>query len=117
MIRSSVVFTQPDGPRNVTRLPRGTSSETSSSAVKRPKRLVMPVSDRKVTGGAPARSTLCIRFPRLSFLALFRQRLAVVALRPLGEDLVAILRRPVEIVLDEPLLVVGGNELERLRHP
>src|SRR6476469_5244488 len=106
MIRSSVVLPQPDGPRNVTRLPRGTSRETSSSAVKRPNRLVMPVSDRKVAGDAPARSTACIRFPRLQgLLTLFRQRLAVVALRPLGEDLVAILRRPVEIVLDEPLLV------------
>ena len=46
---------------------------------------------------------------------LLRQRLAVVALRPFGEDLVAILRRPVEIVLDQALLVVGGDEFERLR--
>ena len=40
--RNSVVLPQPDGPRKQTSLPLSTSSETSSSAVKAPKRLVAP---------------------------------------------------------------------------
>src|SRR5437667_3990809 len=40
--RSSVVLPQPEGPRKHTSLPLSTSSETSSNAVKAPKRLVMP---------------------------------------------------------------------------
>src|SRR4029079_16647803 len=122
MMRSSVVLPQPDGPRNTISSPRRTESETPCSASKRPKLLRMPVSSRKEgpawvmccgeTGcasssdapgwpGAPLR-----RAPRL----LTR----VVALRPLGDDLVAVLRRPGEVVLHEPLLVVGWHEIERL---
>src|SRR5579859_6541805 len=40
MTRSSVVLPEPEGPSNATSSPPGTSSVTSSSAVKRPKRLV-----------------------------------------------------------------------------
>src|SRR5262245_24097152 len=44
-MRNVVVFPQPEGPRKVVKLPRGTSSETSSTAsVWRPKRLVTPTS-------------------------------------------------------------------------
>ena len=42
MTRSSVVLPHPEGPRKHTSLPLSTSSETSSSAVKAPKRLVTP---------------------------------------------------------------------------
>ena len=51
--RSSVVLPQPEGPRKQTSLPLSTSSETASSAVKAPKRLVTP-STRRWMGRAAA---------------------------------------------------------------
>ena len=53
--RSSVVLPQPEGPRKQTSLPLSTSSETSSSAVNAPKRLVMP--DAEVHGASGACAT------------------------------------------------------------
>ena len=61
--RSSVVLPQPEGPRKQTSLPFSTSSETSSSAVKAPKRLVTALTRRcmgssgRAWVAAPAAST------------------------------------------------------------
>ena len=57
MTRNSVVLPQPEGPRKQTSLPLSTSSETASSAVKAPKRLVAPWTLRwmgRVAAGAAA---------------------------------------------------------------
>src|SRR6266567_8632249 len=43
-----------------------------------------------------------------------RRRLGVVTLGPLGENLVAVLRFPCEVILDQPFLVIGRNEVEWL---
>src|SRR5437773_8419891 len=103
-MRSSVVLPQPDGPRNTMSSPRATSSAMPFNASKRPKLLRMPSSARYVT----QRLALC--------LWLLRLRLAVVALKPLCQNLVAVLRRPREVVLDQPFFVIGRHVLERLRH-
>ena len=54
MIRSSVVLPEPDGPSSATNSPRGTSKLTSWSAVKTPKRLLMP-STEMLMGRGPFR--------------------------------------------------------------
>src|SRR5215831_8388571 len=107
MIRRRVVLPQPEGPRKVTSCPRSIASAMSWSAVNLPKRLVTPASRRY---GSPESGADAV--PRT--LKLFRERLRVVALGPLGEDLVAVLRFPREVVLHQPLLVIGGDEIERL---
>src|SRR4029079_13242583 len=61
---------------------------------------------------APASRSLVRRATRSSLL---RFRLRVVALQPLRDDLVAVLRRPREVVLDETLLVIRGHALQTLR--
>src|SRR2546425_550268 len=45
---------------------------------------------------------------------LLRRRFCVVALGPLGEDLVAVLRFPREVALDQAFLKIGRNEIQRL---
>src|SRR5215471_15927382 len=110
MIRRRVVLPQPDGPRKVTSCPRPTASAMSRSAVNLPKRLVTPASLRYGSPGSGADAV-----PRT--LKLFREGLRVVALGPLRQDLVAVLRFPREVVLHQPLLVIRRNEIERLGDP
>src|SRR5215472_8381868 len=105
MILSSVVLPQPEGPRKVTSLPRSTVSAMFESAVNLPKRLVTPVSFRKESSeeGAVTTQPNVLRAPPSAAAhatnSLFlRRRLGVVALGPLGENLVAVLRFPGEIV-------------------
>src|SRR6266567_9211980 len=121
MIRSSVVLPQPDGPRKIISLPRSTASAMPDSAVNFPKRLVIPESLRYGPSAGSADAVILVRAPACSpagarpTINLFlRRRLGVVALGPFGENLVAILRFPREIVLDQPFFVVGGNEVEWL---
>src|SRR5438034_8271749 len=140
MMRRSVVLPQPDGPRKIISLPRSTASAMSESAVNLPKRLVIPASRRYGSSEAGADAVMrwrkggrrgggekaaALRAQRAATGAprvrgapgqrLFLGcRLGVVALGPLGENPIAILRFPREVVLDEPLLVVGGNEFQRL---
>src|SRR5438046_3350591 len=143
MIRRSVVLPQPDGPRKIISWLRSTARAMPDSAVNFPKRLVIPESLRygssAETAGAvtacpaglldgrrrafvaPAntgtqclsRTTLDSRFRGNDALFL-RRRFGVVALGPLGENLVAVFRFPGEIVLGQPFLVIGRNEVQRL---
>src|SRR5947207_13859697 len=76
MMRSNVVLPHPEGPRKQTNSPSATVSETSASATTLSNFLAIETSS---TAGVTA--------------ALLR-----VPLVPLGEDTVAILRRPVEVV-------------------
>src|SRR5438105_5485030 len=132
MMRSKVVLPQPEGPRKVTSSPRSTASPIVSSAVKRPKVLRMPSSLKNGSRIVAAMETGDIALLIGSFLlqcrpkktrpgrgarfsaGLFRLRLAVVTLGPLGENLVPILGRPREIVFHQSLFVVGRNVIKRL---
>src|SRR5262245_26282137 len=125
MMRSSVVLPQPDGPRKQTNSPCATARSMSSSAVKLPNCLRMPLSLRKVVTGrggvaaglpsgrrgtgsagplafAPLGGEAAAgRFGGLTFFSL-----RVVPLRPLGEDALAVLGGPAEVHLHEACLVV-----------
>src|SRR5688500_14592137 len=94
MMRSSVVLPQPEGPRRQTNSPWATASVTSRKATKAPKCLETP-------------STL-------SAASLLRFCFCVIALFPLGEDAVAVLRRPAEVVLHQHLLVIRRHVGQRL---
>src|SRR6266403_3568764 len=131
MMRSKVVLPQPEGPRKVTSSPRSTASPMVSRAVKRPKVLRMPSSLKNGSRMGAAIETgdiaLLIGSFRLecrpkktrpgrgarSSAGLFRLRLAVVTLGPLGENLVPILGRPCEIIFHQPLFIIGGNVIQR----
>src|SRR2546425_7643799 len=143
MMRKSVVLPQPDGPRKIISWLRSTARAMPDSAVNFPKRLVIPESLRygssAGTAGAvtacpagfldgrrrafvvPAnagtqwlsRATLDSRLRGNDGLFL-RRRFGVVALGPLGENLVAVFRFPGEIVLDQAFLKIGRNEVQRL---
>jgi len=52
MVRSVVVFPQPDGPRKVSNSPGLTSSDTPSTAVSGPNSFVTPDSDNTGSGDA-----------------------------------------------------------------
>src|SRR5205085_6519765 len=101
-----------EGPRKVTSSPRSTARAIVSSAVKRPKVLRMPSSLKNgrargveiaaadITRASAYFGSVEARRPaeksaprpgRACSVRLFRLRLAVVALGPLGEDLVPIL--------------------------
>src|SRR5947208_1736405 len=88
MARRSVVLPQPDGPRKQTNSFSCTSSEIRSRAVNEPKRLVRCSILRYGFGALTPRGLL------------LRLALGVVPLLPLLEDPLAVLRRPVEVVLD-----------------
>src|SRR3989442_15941304 len=107
--RSSVVLPHPDGPRKQTNSPSWISSEMSARAVNAPNCLVRRSMRRYALTSASSPSR-CAR-PLLLGLGL-----RAVALLPLGEDLRAVQRRPLEVVLDHVLQHVAGDELERLRH-
>src|SRR6187402_1424622 len=93
-MRSNVVLPQPEGPRKQMSSPWCTPRLTSCSATKLPNSLRIWESSRN-----------SIR--SLGF------RLGRVPLVPLREDLVAVLRRIREVVLDEALLEVGRDVRER----
>src|SRR5437868_2587226 len=76
MTRRSVVLPHPLGPRKQTNSPSATASETSASATTASNFLAI---ERSSTAGVV---TALLRVP----------------LRPLGEDPLAVLRRPVEVV-------------------
>src|SRR5438552_11047479 len=124
-IRSSVVLPHPEGPRKMMSSPRSTARATAFSAANLPKLLWMS-SSLRYGSCVPA-----VRGTRAPFSSRTRQkkraprgahahshllwlRLAVVALGPLGEDPVAVLGGPREVVLDQTLFVVRGNEIKRL---
>src|SRR5262245_19472548 len=94
MMRSSVVLPQPDGPSRQTNSPCATDRLTSRSAEKPPKFLETP-------------STLSAEALRAA-ASLLGFCFGVIALVPFGEDAVAVLRRPAEVVLHQHLLVVRG---------
>src|SRR5215208_6575846 len=97
MMRSSVVLPQPDGPRRQTNSPWLTARLTSRRATKLPKCFETP---------STASASLGFGF-------------CVIALFPLGEDAVAVLRRPAEVVLHQHLLIVRrhvGKRLGDARH-
>src|SRR5262249_51046630 len=100
MARRSVVLPQPDGPRKQPNSPSAISSEMSPSAVKAPNFLVRPWIRRKGGVGNPL---------------LLGLRLRVIALLPLVQDRLAVLRRPLEVVLDHVVEHVAGQVLDRLR--
>ena len=81
----------------------------SCSAVKAPNALRMRIEAQVLsvmrTGSLQLRRTRCGR--RDARDHFFGSDFAVVALAPLGEDAVAVLGGPREVVLDQPLLVVG----------
>src|SRR6186713_1215339 len=104
MIRNSVVLPQPEGPRKHTSSPGWMARSIFCSATKLPKALWMP-SICNASGAFVMRRTA----------SLLRGRLALVTLGPLGEDLVAVLRRPVEVVLDQQRAVVRRDVGQRLR--
>src|SRR5688500_19002455 len=95
MIRSSVVLPQPEGPSRQTNSPCATERLTPRSATKAPKCFSTP-------------STLS---------ASLRFGFCVIALVPFGEDAVAVLRRPAEVVLHQHLLAIRRQIGQRLRHP
>src|SRR6185295_18502100 len=86
MMRSRVVLPQPDGPSKQTNSPWATDRLTSRRATKLPKCLETP---------STARAVASLRFG-----------FCVIALFPLGEDAVAVLRRPAEIVFHQHGFVV-----------
>src|ERR671923_2340151 len=95
MIRRSVVLPQPEGPRKQTSSPGSTDRLTSRSATKPPK---------------------CLETPSTLSAALLWLGFGVIALVPFGEDALAVLRRPAEVVLHQHLLVVRRQVGQRLRH-
>src|SRR5438445_54086 len=108
--RSRVVLPHPDGPRKQTNSPSWISSEMSARAVNAPNCLVRRSMRRyALTSASPSPS----RGARPLLLGL---GLRAVALLPLGEDLRAVQRRPLEVVLDHVLQHVSGDELDGLRH-
>src|SRR6266567_3963665 len=108
--RSRVVLPHPDGPRKQTNSPSWISSEMSARAVNAPNCLVRRSMRRyALTSASPSPS----RGARPLLLGL---GLRAVALLPLGEDLRAVQRRPLEVVLDHVLQHVAGDELDGLRH-
>src|SRR5581483_4395415 len=133
MARRSVVLPQPDGPRKQTNSPSRTSSEIDFSASNLPKRfdrLRMPTRTRRAwspTAPFGVGTPFAVMSPRpwldgrlganvpppcRSLLGL---RLALVALAPLRQDTLAVLRHPAEVVLDHGSLcgrrIVGGRRL------
>src|SRR5687768_2441571 len=95
MMRSSVVLPQPEGPSRQTNSPWATDRLTSRRATKAPK---------------------CLETPSTLSAASLRFGFCVIALFPLGEDAVAVLRRPAEVVLHQHLLVVRRYVGQRLGH-
>src|SRR5262245_48585075 len=87
-MRSSVVLPQPLGPRKHTNSPSWTTRDTPPMATTLPNFLATSLSSTAGGGVAPV-----IHAARAS-----RPRLLRVPLRPLREDAVAVLRRPVEVV-------------------
>src|SRR5437868_1515404 len=108
MMRSSVVLPQPEGPRKHTSSPRFTSRLTPLSATKAPNSLRISASWRNCVGAAS--------FVTPGAASLLGLGLRVVALLPLVEDLVAVLRRIREVVLDEVLVEIRGDVRERRLH-
>ena len=124
MMRSSVVLPQPEGPRKQTSSPRSTASAMSlerleacrSSCGCRRAAGTAQRDRRAATARVPLPSLAGARAPhrerrsrRDAPDSLLRLGLDVVALGPFGEDLVAVLRGPGEVVLDQALLVVGRH--------
>src|SRR5262245_34065713 len=93
-ILSSVVLPQPEGPSRQTNSPWATERLTSPSATKGPKCLATP-------------STLS---------ALLGFCFGVIALFPLRQDALAVLRGPAEVVLHQHLGVVGRYVGQLLGH-
>src|SRR5687767_4238645 len=91
MMRSKVVLPQPEGPRKQTNSPRWMPRLISDSAVKPPNCLRTWRSSRYRSWATDASPLL---------------GLAVVALLPLVEDALAVVRRPAEVHLHQPRLVV-----------
>src|SRR6185436_9549821 len=105
-MRSSVVLPQPEGPRKQMSSPWRTPRLTPFSAAKSPNSLRMPWSSRKsliwipddsgMTSLSSSHATSLFRFRRIPLL-------------PLREDLVAVLRREGEVVLDEARLEIARD--------
>src|SRR5215510_1125472 len=98
MIRRRVVLPQPDGPRKQMNSPGATVRLTPRRAMKRPNFLAMPSrasAGGRVSGDVIARPPVAARSTPGPLLG--------VALRPLGEDALAVLGRPVEVVREDDL--------------
>src|SRR6185503_1253541 len=101
-MRSSVVLPQPEGPRKQTNSPLAMSRSMCESAVNAPNSLRMPASRRYVaslTGGGSSLLALC-----------------VVALVPLVEDALAVLRGPGEVHLHQARFIVLRHVGQRCGH-
>src|SRR5213079_581833 len=87
----------------------GYPARPSASTQRRPK-AAPPVTESAAYGRAPAPRPLRCQMTRSVCAlgaALLRFRFAVVAFEPLRQNLVAVLRRPREIVLDQALFIIG----------
>src|ERR671913_451799 len=116
MALSKVVLPQPDGPRKQTNSPRRTSRLMSLRAAKEPNRFHRPWTLRNADPGPCADTVENKAGSACLMRSVLRRRLRLVALRPLGQDAIAVVRHPAEIVLDHGLLCASWIVRRQVLH-